>query len=132
VANLTLSIYLVRKIGIDGVAWGTVLPSLVSQIVLWPRYISKLLDLTVWTYFRECWIRPALATAPFCLACLWTDHHWSVASMPHFFLQIAAGLPLIPIGIALFFWTEVNWQLRSQDSLLRRSLLGRLPSDETS
>jgi hypothetical protein len=52
--------------------------------------------------------------------------------MPHFFLQIAAGLPLIPIGIALFFWTEVNWQLRSQDSLLRRSLLGRLPSDETS
>src|SRR5580698_6202065 len=129
--NLTLSVYLVRKIGIDGVAWGTVLPSLVSQLVLWPRYISKLFGLTVWSYFRECWIRPALATAPFCLMCLWSDRHWSVASMPHFFLQIAAALPLIPIGIALFFWKEVNWQLRSQDSLLRRSLLGELPSDET-
>ena len=131
IGNLTLSVYLVRKIGIDGVAWGTVLPSLVSQLVLWPRYISKLFGLTVWSYFRECWIRPALATAPFCLVCLWTDRHWSVASMPHFFLQIAAALPLIPIGIALFFWKEVNWQLRSQDSLLRRSLLGELPSDET-
>jgi O-antigen/teichoic acid export membrane protein len=122
VANLTLSIYLVRKIGINGVAWGTVLPSLVSQIVLWPRYLSKLLGLSVWSYFRECWIRPALATAPFCLACLWTDHYWGVTSMAHFFLQIAAVLPLIPLGIILFFWKEVNWQLRSQDSFLRRTV----------
>lgn len=126
VANLTLSVYLVRKIGIDGVAWGTVLPSLVSQIVLWPRYISKLLGLTVWSYYRECWIRPALATAPFCLACLWTDHYWGVTSMVHFFVQIAAALPLIPLGIVLFFWKDVNWQLRGQDSLLRRTLRGGL------
>ena len=132
VANLTLSVYLVRKIGIDGVAWGTVLPSLVSQLVLWPRYLSKLFDLTVWSYFRECWIRPALATAPFCLACLWTDHYWGVTSMVHFFLQIAAVLPLIPLGIILFFWKEVNWQLRTQDSLLRRTLLGKLQPDATS
>jgi len=132
VANLTLSVYLVRRIGIDGVAWGTVLPSLVSQIVLWPRYISKLLDLTVWSYFRECWIRPALATAPFCLGCLWTEHYWGVTSMVHFFVQIAAALPLIPLGIIVFFWKEVNWQLRSQDSLFRRTLLGNLPSDENS
>jgi O-antigen/teichoic acid export membrane protein len=125
VANLTLSIYLVRKIGIDGVAWGTVLPSLVSQIVLWPRYLSKLLGLTVWTYFRECWMRPALATAPFCLACLWTDRYWGAASMLHFFMQIAAVLPLLPLGILLFFWKEVNWQVRSRDSLLRRALLGQ-------
>jgi O-antigen/teichoic acid export membrane protein len=132
VANLTLSIYLVRKIGIEGVAWGTVLPSLVSQIVIWPRYLSKLLDLTVWSYFRECWIRPALATAPFCLACLWTDHHWGVTSMVYFFLQIAAMLPLIPLGMILFFWKEVNWQLRKPDSLLRRTLLGKLQPDAKS
>src|SRR6266550_8430752 len=131
VANLTLSIYLVRRIGIDGVAWGTVLPSLVSQIVLWPRYLSKLLGLNVWSYFRECWIRPALATAPFCLACLWTDYYWGVTSMAHFFLQIAAVLPLIPLSIILFFWKEVNWQLRSRNSLLRRTLLGELYPDAT-
>lgn len=122
VANLTLSVYLVRKIGIYGVAWGTVVPSLVSQIVLWPRYLSKLLGLTVWSYFRECWIRPALATAPFCLGCLWTDRYWGVTSMVHFFLQVAAVLPLVPLGIILVFWKEVNRQLRSQDSLFRRTL----------
>ncbi len=131
VANLALSIYLVRKIGIVGVAWGTVLPSLVSQLVLWPRYLSKLLNLPVWSYFRDCWIRPALAIAPFCLACAWTDHNWAVTSMVHFFLQIAALLPLIPLGIILFFWKEVNWQLRSRDSLLRRTLLGNLNANAT-
>jgi O-antigen/teichoic acid export membrane protein len=128
VANLTLSVFLVRKIGINGVAWGTVLPSLVSQMVLWPRYLSKLLDLTVWRYFRECWIRPALASGPFCVACIWSDHFWRATSLVHFILQIAAALPLIPLGIILFFWKEVNWQLRSQDSLLRRSVLGKLQS----
>jgi O-antigen/teichoic acid export membrane protein len=131
VANLTLSIYLVRKIGIDGVAWGTVLPSLVSQLVLWPRYLSKLLGLSVWTYFRECWIRPALASAPFCLACLCADRYWGVTSMVHFFLQIAAFLPLIPLGIALFFWKEVNWQLRSRESPLWHTFFGKLRSEET-
>lgn len=132
VANLGLSVYLVRKIGIVGVAWGTVVPSLVSQIVLWPRYLSKLLKLPVWNYFRDCWIRPALATAPFCVACAWTDHHWAATSMVHFFLQIAALLPLIPLGIILFFWREVNWQLRSRDSLLRRALLGQIHPDAAS
>jgi len=122
--NLTLSIYLVRKIGMDGVAWGTVLPSLVSQIVLWPRYLSKLLDLAVWSYFRECWIRTALAIAPFCLACFCMDRYWVVTSMVGFFLQIAAVLPLIPLGIALCFWKEVNWQLRNQDSIFRRTVVG--------
>jgi O-antigen/teichoic acid export membrane protein len=132
IANLTLSIYLVRRIGIDGVAWGTVLPSLVSQLVLWPRYLSKLLGLTVWSYFRECWIRSALACAPFCLACFWTDQYWGVTSMLHFIVQIAAVLPLVPLGIILFFWKEVNWQLRGQGSLLQRTLLGKLQPGATS
>jgi len=123
-ANLALSIYLVRKIGMDGVAWGTVLPSLVSQIVLWPRYLSKVLDLAVWSYFRECWIRTALATVPFCFACFCTDRYWGVTSIFGFFLQIGAVLPLIPLGVALCFWKEVNWQLRSQDSIFRRTVIG--------
>ena len=131
VANLTLSIYLVRKIGIDGVAWGTVLPSLVSQLVLWPLYLSKLLDVSVWGYFRECWIRPALASTPFCLACFWADRYWGVTSMVHFFIQIAVFLPLIPLGMILFFWREVNWQVKNRDSLLRKTFFVKFRSEGT-
>jgi O-antigen/teichoic acid export membrane protein len=126
VANLALSVFLVRKIGIYGVAWGTVLPSLISQLVLWPRHISKQLGVTVWNYFRECWIRPALATAPFCLACVWSDHYWGATSMAYFFLQILAILPLLLVGIILIFWTELNWQLRTRESVIRRMFFSKL------
>jgi O-antigen/teichoic acid export membrane protein len=122
VANLALSIYLVRKIGITGVAWGTVVPSLVSQIVLWPRYLSKVLGLTVWRYFWDGWIRAVLATAPFGLTCFWMDHHWATPNMKIFFLQIIAALPIIPVGVILFFWPEVNFQLRTPGSLLRKTM----------
>src|SRR5258708_17741041 len=129
VANLTLSVVLIRKIGMIGVAWGTVLPSLVSQIVVWPRYISKLLGLTVWSYFWEGWIRATLATVPFCLACIWINRYFAVTSMVHFFFQTVLVLPLIPIGIILFFWKEIIWQLRTQNSLLRRAVFETLHSD---
>jgi O-antigen/teichoic acid export membrane protein len=124
VANLGLSIYLVRRIGILGVAWGTVLPSLVSQILLWPRYISRLLGLSVSRYFWDGWIRPLLATAPFGLACLWIDHHWAAQNMAVFFLQIASALPIALAGVTLFFWKEVSLQLRTRNSLLRSTFWG--------
>jgi O-antigen/teichoic acid export membrane protein len=120
VANLALSIYLVRKIGIVGVAWGTVFPSLFTQLVIWPRYISNLLGLKVWTYFWQAWFRPSMAIVPFGLACLWTERSWTASNMPHFFLQIAAILPAVPLGICALFWTEVKWQVCTEDSMLRR------------
>jgi O-antigen/teichoic acid export membrane protein len=121
IANLALSIYLVRRIGITGVAWGTVLPSLVSQLLLWPRYLSKVLGLPVWRYVWDGWLRPALATAPFGLTCFWIDQHWATANMPLFFLQVFIALPTVPLGIALLFWREINLELRSPSGLLRRA-----------
>jgi O-antigen/teichoic acid export membrane protein len=125
-ANLALSIFLVRRIGIYGVAWGTVLPGLVSQLILWPRHISRNLGVTVWHYFWECWIRPGLATMPFCVACIWMDRHWGAPNMVLFFLQLLAALPLIALGALLVFWKELHWQFRNEDSVLRRTFLGKL------
>ena len=36
VANFALSIILVRRIGIYGVAWGTTIPSVIVELFLWP------------------------------------------------------------------------------------------------
>ena len=40
-ANLILSIILVRRIGIYGVAWGSAIPSVIIELLLWPTYISE-------------------------------------------------------------------------------------------
>ena len=42
ITNLALSIFLVRRIGIYGVAVGTTVPSIVVELVLWPPYICHL------------------------------------------------------------------------------------------
>jgi O-antigen/teichoic acid export membrane protein len=118
-ANLGLSIFLVRRIGMNGVAWGTVVPNLIVQFVFWPRYICKLLDMPVRSYLWQSWARPALAAIPFGMACYVTDHHWVATHLIQFFLQIAAILPLFVLGLVLFFWKEFAWQLRNT--------LGRLP-----
>lgn len=126
IVNLALSIYLVRKIGVIGVAWGTVIPGLISQFIIWPLYVTRLVGLKVGTFLWQGWMRPALATAPFCAACIWSARHWSADNLGHFFLQIAAIVPAVPLGVALFFWKEVNWQLRSEESLLRRTFLANV------
>jgi O-antigen/teichoic acid export membrane protein len=118
-ANLGLSIFLVRKIGINGVAWGTVVPNLIVQLFFWPRYICRVLDIPVWSYLWQSWARPALAAIPFGVACYVTDRYWVATHLIQFFLQIAAILPLFALGLVLFFWKEFAWQ--------SRNTLGRLP-----
>jgi len=131
-ANLALSIYLVRRIGAEGVAWGTVLPSLLSQFLIWPRFISKLLNVALPSYFWESWIRPGLATVPFCLGCISAERYWTATGVVVFFLQIAALLPLLPIGLILLFWREVNYEWQSRDSLFRLHLFSNLRRDGAS
>lgn len=107
VANLALSIILVRHIGINGVAWGTAIPSVLVEILLWPRYICKLLDIPVRTYLWQAWGRASLAIVPFGLCCVLAEQYWPARNLMYFFLQILALLPLVPFALALVFRKEL-------------------------
>lgn len=114
VANLVLSILLVRQMGLIGVAWGTVIPSLITSLLLWPRYVTRILEMSLGQYLWQSWGRPTLAAVPFGVACWLTDRFWHPTSLLHFFLQIAAVLPLYLLGMALCFWKDVTAQLRTR------------------
>ena len=114
IVNLTLSIVLIRRIGITAVAWGTVIPNLVVQLLFWPRYICKLLDTSVTSYLWQSWVRPMLAATPFGLACYLADLHWPASHLASLFLQILALLPILLLGFLICFWREVAWQLQSR------------------
>src|SRR5205814_6771558 len=88
VANLILSIILVRQIGIYGVAWGTAIPSVIIEALLWPTYICKLVSIPVRTYLWQAWGRTALTVIPFALACAVADRLWPAHNLPMFFLQM--------------------------------------------
>jgi O-antigen/teichoic acid export membrane protein len=112
-ANLTLSIILVHKIGIYGVAWGTAIPSVVIEMLLWPRYVCRLVVMPVRVYLWQTWFRTTLAIVPFTVACAITERFWPVHNLAIFFLQIAALLPLVPLAVTVVFREEVMTQVRA-------------------
>lgn len=114
VTNLGLSIFLAIHMGIEGVAWGTVIPNLLIQLFFWPRFICKVIGIPLGPYLWQSWARPALAVIPFALACYLSSRYWSAAHMFEFFLQIAALLPLLLIGAAICFWKELGWRLQAR------------------
>lgn len=63
-ANLALSILLVRKLGLVGVAWGTAIPHMVTTIIVLPLYTLRTLDLSVREYIAKAYVRPLLSAIP--------------------------------------------------------------------
>jgi len=112
VLNLSLSVILVRRIGIYGVAWGTTIPSVIMEMILWPRFICGLLAIPVRTYLWQTWFRTALSVVPFASACAAAERYWPAHNLAVFFLQIAVLLPLLPLALALIFRKEVTAQVR--------------------
>lgn len=120
-ANLILSIVLVRRLGVFGVAWGTVIPSVLIELFLWPSFISGLVGIPVWTYLWQTWFRTTLAILPFGVACEMVERFWPARNLALFFLQIVVLLPLIPLALILVFRDEgiaqvQGWLKRRKES----------------
>ncbi|MBP7087853.1 MAG: oligosaccharide flippase family protein [Candidatus Omnitrophica bacterium] len=62
IANLIISIILVKKIGLIGVAWGTAIPLLVTSIFVVPLYVCKKIGLSFFIYIKNSFIEPLLCS----------------------------------------------------------------------
>jgi O-antigen/teichoic acid export membrane protein len=113
--NFGLSIALVRSYGIVGVALGTALPNLASQLLFWPWYIRRVFGISPITYAYSTWVRPGLAVLPFAVCSYAIAQWWPARNLFVFFLQIAVALPtaLIP------FWF-LCVELRERHELLHK------------
>jgi O-antigen/teichoic acid export membrane protein len=63
-ANLALSIVLVQHYGLIGVAWGTVIPSLICTTIVVPLYTLQVLKMSVRDYLVAAYLRPVLCATP--------------------------------------------------------------------
>ncbi len=107
IANLVLSVFLVRRLGVYGVAWGTAIAGVICNLAFWPRYMTKLLQLPAWNYLWRTWGCAATAAVPFVAACWYQEHHWSAVSLPAFFMQTAAILPVFLFSTVVVFWKDL-------------------------
>jgi O-antigen/teichoic acid export membrane protein len=108
IANFTLSIILAHIFGIYGVAIGTLVPNLVVNLVLWPRYVSQLVDVSMTEVIWKVWGPVYLSAVPFAIASYFVDVFFPVHHMVMFFLQTMALLPVFFISIGLMFRENVK------------------------
>jgi len=123
-ANLGLSIALVKSAGIVGVAWGTAIPNLAVSLLFWPWYIRRTMGIQLERYALSLWIFPALATLPFALLTYLVERLWAATSLFVFFVQVACVLPTMLLGFWLFGSTReerVAYAKKLSASLSRRT-----------
>jgi len=92
------SLWLVRHVGIVGVAWGTTVPSLVISLVVVPFIFARLSRLAFGNVVAGIWLRPSLAIVPFAVATWAVERFWPTDSIVEFGGQIALVLPLAIAG----------------------------------
>jgi len=68
VANLFLSLVLVRPFGIEGVAWGTTIPNIIGNLLV-AVYVCRLLKVSLSSYQRKSFLKPLAVACP--LAAVW-------------------------------------------------------------
>jgi O-antigen/teichoic acid export membrane protein len=111
IANLSLSIVLARRFGIYGVAIGTLIPSLVVQLIMWPIYVSRLVDFTWLQVFLQVWGPVFLCAVPFAAASYAVEVLMPAHNMITFVLQTIALLPIFIVTIGLTFRGSIKRQI---------------------
>jgi O-antigen/teichoic acid export membrane protein len=115
VCNLSLSIVLVKTVGIYGVAWGTSISMAIIHLIFWPSYVKRELGVPVRTYIWEGWTKITLCSIPFAVATVLVDRHTHPVSLMGFFSQVLLTLPVYFVGVLALFYKPMltifkKWQ----------------------
>jgi len=110
IANLILSIILVRHYGIIGDALGTAIPLTCTALYFYPRHLCRLLDVRLATFLRQAYALPLLLCAPTIASLLWMRHWFFAQSYLQVAMQILVGLLPYGLGLIWAIRTKRVWQ----------------------
>jgi len=118
IANLVLSLALVKPLGLAGVAIGSALPSLVSQGWFIPRFVSRDIGVSYFRLFRDGQLRGLVMGVVVALFGLLAQRIVPPTSWPGFFAGVAVTLVLA----SPFLWLA---GITGEDRALVRGALSR-------
>jgi O-antigen/teichoic acid export membrane protein len=109
VANLVLSIELVRPLGIWGDALGTAIPLFGTFVFFMPWHLCSRLGVRMWTYLRQAYLLPFTLCIPLA-AVLLLMRKWRI---PHSYRQL---IPQVVVG-CLVYGLGLGWAYLSNRAL---------------
>jgi O-antigen/teichoic acid export membrane protein len=98
--NLALSIVLAYRIGAVGVAWGTLIPGVLTAGIVIPTYTLRRLAMNWRSFYWNSFLVPVLAGLPYMGMLYMMRSMGSASNLPKFFATVIGSLPLY----YLFVW----------------------------
>jgi O-antigen/teichoic acid export membrane protein len=137
IANVVLSIALIRPLGIVGDAIGTAIPLLCTAIFFLPRHMCRLLNVPLRTFLRVVYFSPVVLCIPMALTLAVMQHFFYAHHYPQLLLNLLVGGLVYGVGVLWFFLTyepmgiemrgKMERYLARANSLPRRHFPGFLP-----
>lgn len=124
IANLALSIFLVKRYGLIGVALGTAIPHFISVTLILPMLVCRVVALPLRTFYVKAYVGPLLAAIPFALGALYINAKYPASNLLVFFLQV--GL-LTVAYLAVGYWLALDREEREILHGYVRRAVTRLP-----
>ena len=106
VANVILSIALVRPLGIVGDAIGTAIPLLCTSLFFLPRHMCRQLDIPVRKFLVDAYFFPVVLCAPMILVLLIMQRFFYAHHYPQLLINLMAGCAAYGVGVAWFVMTR--------------------------
>ena len=110
IANLVLSLILIKPLGLVGVALGMAIPTTIVNLAFMPRYLERHLRIPSLQFVTRVFVLPSVACAPFGVASYAVERWIGADSLLVFFLQVAVLLPLVLLGAVLLVFPPAERQ----------------------
>lgn len=115
VANLGLSMVLIRPLGIMGDAIGTAVPLLCTSVLFLPRHLCRQLEVPLGKFLREAYLMPALLCVPLALTLMLMQHLLYAQTYRQLLLHLAVGGAVYGSAVLWLLWREpIGSELRGK------------------
>jgi len=114
VANLGLSIYLIRQFGLIGDALGTAIPLSCTSLFFMPRHLCRMLNVKLRSFLVQAYTLPLLLTFPTVLMLLVMRHWFFARTYLQVLLQIVIGMVPYALGLTWAIWTGRVWGVKQE------------------
>ncbi len=106
IANVILSIALIRPFGIVGDAIGTAIPLSCTALFFLPRHLCRQLGIPLWGFVRESLLYPVLFCLPMALALMAMQHFFYAHGYWQLVLNLSVGLTAYSVALLWLFFTR--------------------------
>lgn len=114
ILNLGLSIFLVQKIGITGVAWGTFIPMLICNILFLVMVLRKI-NLSLMIFIKKAMLRPLIFSTIYYVAiCIFKSTYNLVWTQISWHTFIIKAVCIISIYVMIFIFIGLEKREREQ------------------